>query len=248
MKKIIFFQEPLIKISGVSKNLIIIALLSVATLHAQRHVEIKESLTKNQEVFLNFKFAQDIKVEQGNSNEIKVKASVNIDDGEGNDAFSIKTDRSSGQLELSSDFGDYFKNQWNDKNRNNCNRTTEINYVVIIPKNVSLKIKSISGSVFIDAFEGNLITDLISGDVTIKKYNGELSLKTISGALDVTVSKAKLYAKSLTGTIYSDLEFKKNTSDKSYNGSHNKVSKQINGGTLPLEMETISGNIYIRKS
>ncbi|MFK7782815.1 hypothetical protein [Psychroserpens sp.] len=230
------------------KHLIIIALLSVVTLHAQRNVEIKESLSKNQDVYLDFKFAQDIRVEQGNSNEIKVTASVNINDGEGDDAFSIKTDNSSGQLKLYSDFGDYFKNQWKDKSRNNCNNTTEINYVVIVPKNINLKVKSISGSVFMNAYEGNLVTDLISGDVTIKKYNGELRLKTISGALDVTVSKAKLNAKSLTGTIYSDLEFDESESEKSYDKSHNKVSKQIKGGTTPLEMETISGNIYIRKS
>ena len=230
------------------KNLIIIALLSVTALHAQRNVEVKENLSKNQDVYLDFQFAQDIKVEHGNTNEIKVKASVNIDDGEGNDAFSIKTNNSSGELKLYSDFGNYFKNKWKDKNRHNCNSTTEINYVVIVPKNVNLKIKSISGSVSIDSFKGDLVTDLISGDVTIKKYDGELRLKTISGALDVTVSKANLNAKSLTGTIYSDLEFDKNTSSKSYNGSHNRVSKKINGGTAPLEMETISGNIYIRKS
>lgn len=228
------------------KHVIIIALLSVATLHAQRTVEIKERLSNNQEVYLNFKFAKDIKVEHGNTNEIKIKASVNIDDGKGNDAFSIISDSSSRQLKLSSDFGDYFKDKWNDKNRHNCNSTTEINYVVIVPKKVNLKIKSISGSVSIDDFQGDLITDLISGDVTIKKYNGELRLKTISGALDVTVNKAKLNAKSLTGTIYSDLEFEK-TNSNNYHGSQNKVSKQVKGGTIPLELETISGNIYIRK-
>ncbi|WP_323787005.1 hypothetical protein [Psychroserpens sp.] len=248
MKKISFFHELFHNRRGVSNKLIIIALLSVATLHAQRHVEIKESLSKNQDVFLDFKFAQDIRVEHGNTNDIKVKASVNIDDGVGNAFFNIKTDNSSRHLKLYSDFGDYFKNQWKDKNRNNCDRTTIINYVVIVPKNVNLKIKSISGSVIMDVFQGDLVTDLISGDVIIKKYDGELRLKTISGALDVTVKKADLRAKSLTGTIYSDLEFRKNTSSKSYNGSHNRVSKQINGGTLPLEMETISGNIYIRKS
>jgi len=229
------------------KHIIIIALLSVTTLHAQRQVEVKEDLSKNQDVYLNFKFAQDIRVEHGSTNEIVVKASVNIDEGEGNDAFHLKTDNSSGQLKLYSDFGDYFKNKWKDKSRNNCNSTTEINYVVIVPKNVNLKIKSISGSVTIDNYQGDLVTDLISGDVTIKKYNGELRLKTISGALDVTVNKARLNAKSLTGTIYSDLEFEKNNSNKSYNGSQNKVTKQVNGGNVPLEMETISGNIYIRK-
>ena len=223
-------------------------MLSVVSLHAQKNVEFKDSLSKNQDIYIDFKFAQDITVEHGSTNQIIVKASVDIDEGKGDDAFSFKTNKSSGELKLYSDFGDYFKNKWSDKNRHDCNSTTEINYVVIVPKNVNLRIKSISGSVSIAAFQGDLVTDLISGDVTIKKYNGELRLKTISGALDVTVSKARLNAKSLTGTIYSDLEFEKNNSNKSYNGSHNRVSKQINGGTLPLEMETISGNIYIRKS
>ena len=58
---------------------------------------------------------------------------MNIDEGKGNDAFSINTDNSSGQLKLTSDFGDYFKNQWKDKSRQNCNNTTDINYVVTVP-------------------------------------------------------------------------------------------------------------------
>lgn len=229
------------------KHILVFALLSVATLHAQRQVEVNESLSQNQNVYLHFKFAQDIRVEHGDTDEIRIKASVNIDDNKGNDAFSIKSVTTSGELKLYSDFGDYFERKWDDKTKYNCNTTTEINYVVSVPKNVNLKIKSISGSVSIDDFQGDLITDLISGDVTIKKYSGELYLKTISGALDVTVNKAKLSAKSLTGTIYSDLDFEVNNSNSSYSSSHNKVSKQIKGGTKHLKMETISGNIYIRK-
>jgi hypothetical protein len=150
------------------KNLIIIALLSVTALHAQRYVEVKENLSNNQEVYLDFKFAQDITVEHGNTNQIIVKASVNIDEGKGDDAFTIKTKKTSGKLKFYSDFGDYFKNKWNDKNRHDCNSTTEINYVVIVPKNVNLMIKSISGSVSIYAFQCDLVTYLISVDVTIK--------------------------------------------------------------------------------
>ncbi len=238
------------------KHLIVMALLSVMTLNAQKQVEVKTQIYKDQEVFLNFKFAQDIKVEHGNTNEIIVRASINIDDGTGNDKYSIKRENSSGQLKLYSDFGDYFKSKKrnvyysnkNGKNGNcNCCTTSDINYVVIVPKNVSLKIKSISGSVFINAFEGDLVTDLISGDITIKKYSGELRLKTISGALDIIVDKAKLHAKSVTGTIYSDMDFEKAKLGKHSKSFNNKVSKQINGGTLPLVMETVSGNIYIRK-
>lgn len=229
------------------KNLIILTLLSVVTLHAQRNVELTEKLSSDQELYLNFKFAGDIRIEHGNTNEVNVKASVYVDNGEGNDSFSIKTENSSGRLKLYSDFNDYFKNKWKDKTRHNYNSNTEINYVVTVPKGVDLRVKSISGSVFIDTFNGDLVTDLISGDVTIKSYQGELRLKTISGALDVKVSKANLSAKSLTGTIYSDIEFKSNTNSKPYNSSNNKIEKKINGGTTPLHMETISGNIYIRK-
>ncbi len=238
------------------KYIIIVALLSVVTLNAQKQVEVKEQISKDQEVFINFKFAQDIKVVHGNTNEIIVKASVNIDDGTGNDNYSIKSENSSGQLKLYSDFGDYFKSKKRnvyysnkDGKNNNCDccGTSDINYVVIVPKNIKLRIKSISGSVFADAYEGDLVTDLISGDVTIKKYNGELRLKTISGALDIKVNKAKLNAKSVTGTIYSDLDFEKTDLGKHGKSFNNKVSKQINGGTFPLIMETVSGNIYIRK-
>ncbi len=238
------------------KYIIIVALLSVVTLNAQKQVEVKEQISKDQEVFINFKFAQDIKVVHGNTNEIIVKASVNIDDGTGNDNYSIKSENSSGQLKLYSDFGDYFKSKKRnvyysnkDGKNNNCDccSTSDINYVVIVPKNIKLRIKSISGSVFADAYEGDLVTDLISGDVTIKKYNGELRLKTISGALDIKVNKAKLNAKSVTGTIYSDLDFEKTDLGKHGKSFNNKVSKQINGGTFPLIMETVSGNIYIRK-
>lgn len=215
-------------------------------LQAQREVETKENLASGEELYLNFKFAQDIKIVHGESNQVIVKASVNIDEGEGDAFFNIKTDKSSGQLKLYSDFGDYFKNNWKDKSRNNCNRTTEINYVVYVPKNSNLKIKSISGSVSTDNFQGTLITDLIAGDVTIKKYEGVLRLKTISGVLDVTVASAKLSAKSLTGTIYSDIDIKSEGLQNKHS-AHNRVNITINNGNQSVSMETISGNIYIRK-
>ncbi|MEM1003423.1 MAG: DUF4097 family beta strand repeat-containing protein, partial [Bacteroidota bacterium] len=151
------------------------------------------------------------------------------------------------RLKLYSDFGDYFENRWKDKKWNNCCNKTEIDYVVLVPEGVELKVKSISGSIYIDNFKGDLTTDLISGDVTIKNYKGEMRLKTISGALDVVVDEADLHAKSLTGNIYSDIEFSSEPDAKSYNRSGNKVQKRINGGTKALNMETISGNIYIRK-
>jgi len=114
------------------------------------------------------------------------------------------------------------------------------------PISTTIRLKSISGSVFADNYRGEMITDLISGDVTVKDYDGELRLKTISGDLDITMKNAKIEAKTLTGTIYSDLDIEMENKGKQSHG-HNKVKGNVNNGGDLVVMETISGNIYMRK-
>ena len=217
-------------------------LLVTVTVNAQRKVEKSVKVSKNQELFVHFKFAQNIEVKQWNQNRIEVKATVNLNDGEGNEHFSLKTSESNGEVKVYSDFGNYFK-----RKRNwNKNNTTEINYVVYVPRNATLKVKSISGSLEADSYTGNLTTDLVSGNITIKKYQGEMQLKTVSGDVDVAISKARVNAKTVTGTIYSDLNIDKSYSqNKSYSS---KVRGTVNNGDVELRMTTVSGNIYMRKS
>jgi len=221
-----------------------LCLLIAASALAQRNVEKQEQISKSESVYLNFKFANDIKVEQWNKNEVSIKASVYLDNGEGNDAFSLKTDRSSGVVKIYSDFGDYFEQKQKERKNWTGNRTTEINYVVYVPKGVSLRVKSISGSLEMNTFIGDLRTDLISGDITLKKYDGELRLKTVSGDVDVVIDKALIDASTVTGTIYSDLDIQQN-SKKNYGTIQIKGS--VNKGTEPLKLKTVSGDIYMRK-
>ncbi|MEE9362657.1 MAG: hypothetical protein V3U92_08670 [Cellulophaga sp.] len=231
------------------KKIILIAVIlcCVGVVKAQRIVEETATVAKNQGVFVNFKFAGEIKVKQWRQNEIKVTATVNIDDGEGNEFFSLKMQELGNELKMYSDFGKYFQNKNKNRSQNgDCNYTTEINYVVYVPENVSLKVKSISGSVAIESFTGKLTTNLISGDVIIKKYTGELFLKTISGDLDVTITKAIVNAKTLTGTVYSNLEIKMKENKKHVAG-HIKIKGIVNNGDKYVKMETISGNVYMRK-
>ena len=219
-----------------------IALLVTVTISAQRKVEKSERVSKNQEVFVHFKFAQNIVVKQWNQNKVEVRATVNINNGEGNKHFSLKSSKRGNQVKVYSDYGNYFKRQrtWSNNNR------TEIDYVVYVPKNVRLKVKSISGSLETGSFYGDLTTDLISGDITIKEYRGEMQLKTISGDVDVAIKKARINAKTVTGTIYTDLKIDKSYSqNKSYSS---KVRGTVNNGDVELRMTTVSGNIYMRKS
>ena len=110
-----------------------------------------------------------------------------------------------------------------------------------------MKVKSISGDVVADSFAGTLRTDLVSGDVTIKDYNGDLRLKTVSGDLDVTMDKAKIDAKTLTGTIYSDLNIDQGNNKGKRSSGYNKVVGNVNNGSNLVVLETVSGNIYMRK-
>jgi len=222
-------------------NLAIILLVSI-TVNAQRNVEKSVNISKNQSLYVHFKFASNIEVKQWNQHKIEVKATVNLNNGEGDKHFSLKTSKTGNQVKIYSDFGNYFKRKrsWNQHN------TTKINYVVYVPKNSSLTVKSISGSLEAASYTGDLTTDLISGNITIQKYRGEMHLKTVSGDVDVAISKAKINAKTVTGTIYSDLKIEKSYNEhRSYSS---KIRGTVNNGTEALHMATVSGNIYLRKT
>ncbi len=73
-----------------------------------------------------------------------------------------------------------------------------------------------------------------------------MRLKTISGDIDVYISNATFDARTLTGGIYSDLDIDFNNGDKRSHGGQ-KVSGTVKKGNAYLKLETISGDIFLRK-
>lgn len=233
-------------------------LLTFSNLSAQKIVTENISSNSIDDVLVHVKFAQNIVVKNWNKNEISVEATVNIDDNKHNDYFNFKTKHVGSYYTVTSDYGDYFKKYRNyyrtktDDNKDdksnddcdcNCRGQHTVDYVIYVPKGMKLKVKSISGSVEADSYVGVLQTDLISGNITIKKHSKDMYLKTISGDIDIYVADAKLEAKTLTGGVYSDLDI--NFSKKKGYGS--KIVTTINKGTAFLKLNTISGDIFIRK-
>ncbi|QTD39006.1 DUF4097 family beta strand repeat protein [Polaribacter batillariae] len=239
-------------------------LLTFSNLTAQKKVT-KTIESKNVEnVYVHVKFANNIIVKNWNKNEVSVEATVNLDDNEHNDYFTLKADKVGKMLKINSDYGDYFKkyrsyyshkhsHKDEDKNTkkedNDCHthsRNNNVNYVIYVPKKIELKIKSISGNVATENYTGILNLNLISGNITVKKHSKDMHLKTISGDIDIFISDAKFEAKTLTGGIYSDLDidFNQNKKKTSY-GS--KIVATIKKGTASLKLNTISGDIFLRK-
>lgn len=224
------------------KNLLAITLIALCCISAQAQKTVKETyrLTTGKAIKLDLKFARTIKIEQWSKNEMSITATVDIDKGEGNDYYSLKSKASDENLEVRDDYGKYFEE------RRNQNNKVEISYVIYVPKTSAVTVKSISGNVDAENFDGRLKTDLVSGNVEIKNYQGELELKTVSGNLDIVINKANVDAKTVTGTIYSNIEI--DTADKLNRGVGSHIKGKVNSGTDMLKLETVSGNIYMRKN
>lgn len=226
-------------------------LLTYNNLAAQKKVTKTTPSSSIKEVYAHLKFANNIIVKNWSKNEIFVEATVNIDDNEHNDYFSLKVDNIGGTYKINSDYGEYFKkyrsyNSYkNNENKDHKKHSNIVNYVIYVPKNMELKIKSISGSVETEKYAGVLNLDLISGNITVKNHSKDMHLKTISGDIDIFVADAKLEAKTLSGSVYSDLKI--DFDKKKRNGYGSKIVATINKGTANLKLNTISGDIFLRK-
>lgn len=236
-------------------------LLTFNNLSAQQKITENTKSNGIDDVMVHVKFANNIIIKNWDKKEISVEATVNIDDNEHNDYFSFKTKNVGGHYTVTSDYGEYFKkyrsyyshkhshddnkDKKDDKDCHSHQHNNIVNYVIYVPKNMQLKVKSISGDLEADNYVGILQTDLISGNITVKKHSKDMYLKTISGDIDIYVSDATFTAKSLSGGIYSDLDIDFSKNKKKGYGS--KIHAKINNGTASLNLNTISGDIYLRK-
>ncbi len=229
-------------------------LLSYSNLTAQKQTEFKNSTSGIETVEVNVKFAQNIQIKNWDKQEVLVKASANLNDNKHNDYFSLKGEQKGNIYLIKSDYGDFFEKHkttitTTNKNEDCCNcyahNEVIVDYTIYVPKNVHLKVKSISGDVNDLSYKGKLTLDLISGNITVKKHSENMKLKTISGDIDVYIADAEFKAQTLTGTVYSNLDI--DFGEKKRYSVENKINGKVKNGTASLRLKTISGNIYLRK-
>ncbi|MFD2563355.1 DUF4097 family beta strand repeat-containing protein [Aquimarina rubra] len=220
-------------------------------LNAQKVIE-KEITTSADRINIEFKFAEDITIKTWDKSTVYLKAEVSINDGEFNDYFDLKIDNSSSVLDIESSYGDLFdkwKKEKGSNRKNNwgpCNNMDiDANYTLYLPKKAKLRVKSISGNVASENYQGDLEIDIISGNIDIKKYDGELTLKTISGDIDINIAQSKLLAETISGLIYSDKEMEFDKGKNRMVGS--KVTGTFGNVKSNLHLKTISGDIFLRK-
>lgn len=208
--------------------------ISISESSAQEIIEKDISLENNQAVSVDLKFANEITVKTWNKQKLYIKAEITHNFKEKLE-FQLLEDHKSNKLiieEKIKNLEDQKNIRFSSKKDQEESITLTINYEIFLPANVAFSVKT------------------ISGDINVQNMKSTLLLETISGFVDVNLdSKGKYNLKSSTisGEIYSDLTFDDEVNSKqSIVGS--KINTTINGGGKSIDLKSISGDLYIRKT
>lgn len=215
------------------KKNILTAILIVAAIVVSfsQKVITKKLDVQGKKVEMKFDFAENIRVEAWDKNTVELEVTVNIDDNRYNDYYTLNVTEHSGSADLIEkvDFEGIKKVKGQ---KDYCNFDTKINYKLKVPANLEFNLKTISGKI-------ELVGSM-----------GKVSINSISGFIDYTIPaalKARINLSTVTGDVYSDVKFDKSAS-KEISWVGTKRDLTLNGGTLPVELKTVSGDIYLRKS
>ena len=209
--------------------MILFCVLSCFT-YAQKIVEKHMNYSTGKKVELNIQIADSIRVITWNKNEVYAKGSININENKDNDVYETTFDESGNSIEVRARFDDdKSKRTWNDSCRCCCNFRSKIYWDIYIPESVAFSVET------------------IDGNITIIGNTGEIKAHSISGFIDMALvgsRKADLRMSTISGTIYTNVALAK----PSHRRGGNEVSSELNGGGQRIDLETISGDIFLRKA
>lgn len=213
------------------KNILFLfsVILIATSTNAQKVVEKTMSFSGKDAIKLDTHISDSIGIATWNKNEVYIKATININDNKYNEYYKVNFDESGNTINVVAKFDTDKKIRWNDDS-NCCNYRSNISWIVYVPENARFSIET------------------INGNITIVGKTDEIRASTISGFIDLAIPssrKADFKLSTITGTVYSDLF---TTNDIAKNSKHhNDISTTLNGGGKPVNLKTISGDIFLRK-
>ncbi len=207
------------------------------------------------ELYLDFKYADEVEIKTWDKDEVSLMAEVSIDNGDKDSLYRINTFSDGDRLKMFSDPDQLEKLSRTIYSTDDCCQQhglrMDINLKIILPKYLDITFESISGSINLPEIDGYLNINTISGDITMTPNERPFFAKTISGDVELLITdtyNVDIEAKTISGEIYSNLE-----ELIIFDGAG---LRQVVGQTLRAklakggkewELETISGNVFLRK-
>ncbi len=204
---------------------IILVWLCFVPAQAQKKIEKHMEFSGKEILKLKIQIADSITLHTWKKNEVFVTASINVNDNKDNEAYETSFDESGNSLVINARFNDkYFKG------KKNCCTTSDIWWQIYMPDNTAFSIET------------------INANVTITGVTEEMNVKSISGYVDLAVPanrQADIEFSTISGTIYSNHELALN---KTHSSVPSVIKEKLNNGGPAIKLETISGDIFFRKS
>lgn len=220
--------------------------IAVNNVHAQpRIIEQSFDVNPNERIELNLKFGDHILIKAWDHPKVSFRATAELNGGRLNDALLVDFQQDE-MVQIDVDFDrvkmingkpeDCPDNDYSFYNRNTDGKgyviCSEITYEIYLPR------------------DADLFVETISADIELIGLHGPISAKSISGFVDMSWlarNGAELSMKTISGGVYSDLE----NIEFLRMGKHAPVGQNIlvkaGNGDIPVRLESISGDIYLRK-
>ena len=208
-----------------TNTILVVLWLCTCPIQAQKIIEKHISFSGKNALTLKIQIADSIKIQTWDKSEVYVKASVNVNENKDNEAYLTSFDDSGNTVVVDARFRDnYFRG------KNNCCNQSIIYWEVYMPVKTKFSVET------------------INADITITGLTTEMKVKSISGYIDLSVpanKQADLNFSTISGRMYSNLNL---TPAGTHSGIPLKISEKLNNGGDPITLETISGDIFFRKS
>jgi len=237
------------------KSIVFLLVLLSIDLTAQTLVERKIPADNVKQVSVDFPYGH-----------VYVRALITIDNGRHDQYFELDVKKRLNRLNLKTSYGPLFKSDrklFGFFKSNNKGTIIKLNteedqngididgilintvYVLYLPQNVNLALKSISANVMVSSLDGDLVVNVTSGDILVKDHDGDVTLETVSGSIDIKIGKAKnLNAKTTIGRIFKKEQIPKLIIGEKLVGSFAKGS--FDDGDQLISIATVSGDIHLR--
>ena len=206
-------------------TILVVMLLCFSTVKAQQIIEKHIDFSGKDFLSMKIQIADSINVQTWNKNEVYLKASVNINENKDNDAYITSFDEDGKTVAVKANFKDnYFKG------KKNCCNETDIYWQIFMPEKTKFSVET------------------INADITITGLTREMNVKSISGYIDLTepsTKQAEIDFSTVSGRMYSNHAI---ALSKEHSGIPLKINEKLNNGGDPIRLETISGDIYFRRS
>lgn len=197
---------------------------------------------------LDLKFGHIIRVMAWDNSEISFQASIEINGGKLNEALLLEFEQSGGSLVINSDFD---QEQIEQGRASDCPDRKENQSTLHISRNNGHTICSNIVYEIKVPREADLTVESISSDIELSGVTGPILAKTISGFVDLSWPAghgANLSMKTISGEVYSGLDQLTVSNRKEHVPPVGyELKGSIGGGGPLLSLESISGDIYLRK-